>query len=221
MWEKEIGQKYGRLTVLSVYRENRNTIARCRCSCGREKDVRLSSLKNGNTTSCGCSRRADLTGQRFGRLVVLEYAGQTGKRSMWKCRCDCGNITVVRTSSLKSGNTKSCGCGMKDHPEAGLQDQIDGTRVGSLLRGETAANTSGKVGVSYHKRKRKWYAEIIFQKKRYSLGYFDKFEDACDARRVAEDNLHKSFLDWYKEQYPDKAKSVDKKISAEKIKDGL
>lgn len=50
--------------------------------------------------------------KRFSRLVVL---GDTGKRSkdqsiMWKCRCDCGQTTFVRTRDLNSGNTKSCGC---------------------------------------------------------------------------------------------------------------
>jgi hypothetical protein len=48
----------------------------------------------------------DISGQRFGRLVVLDYTKPTG----WRCRCDCGNQTVVKTDKLNSGHTRSCGC---------------------------------------------------------------------------------------------------------------
>lgn len=55
--------------------------------------------------------KEDLTGQKFGLLTVLEFAGNDNYRSsMWKCLCDCGNISIVRSHDLKSGGTKSCGC---------------------------------------------------------------------------------------------------------------
>ncbi len=54
-------------------------------------------------------RRLDLVGQTFGHLTVLEPAGNAGKHTVWRCRCDCGNETAVRTSSLRSGLTRSCG----------------------------------------------------------------------------------------------------------------
>lgn len=53
----------------------------------------------------------DLTGRRFGRLLVIRRAENDFKgRSKWVCRCDCGAMTIVRTSSLSGENTKSCGC---------------------------------------------------------------------------------------------------------------
>ena len=53
----------------------------------------------------------DLTGQRFGRLVVIERVGSTAKReATWKCLCDCGRTTISPGYNLRSGNTKSCGC---------------------------------------------------------------------------------------------------------------
>lgn len=56
-------------------------------------------------------KRIDLTGQRFGRLVVVRYAGRSrGKKNLWLCKCDCGNEKVVEVDKLHSGNTKSCGC---------------------------------------------------------------------------------------------------------------
>lgn len=52
----------------------------------------------------------DITGQRFGRLVVVERAANRGKRLYWHCRCDCGNEKEVRGSDLRNGHTQSCGC---------------------------------------------------------------------------------------------------------------
>ena len=56
-------------------------------------------------------KRIDLTGQRFGRLVVENFS-HTDKHghSMWACLCDCGNRIVTRSSLLLGGKTKSCGC---------------------------------------------------------------------------------------------------------------
>ena len=55
--------------------------------------------------------RMDLTGQRFGRLTVLEYSHTNKhKKSMWKCLCDCGNETIVVGNNLKQNLTTSCGC---------------------------------------------------------------------------------------------------------------
>lgn len=52
----------------------------------------------------------DLTGQRFGRLTVESRIGTKNKSSLWLCRCDCGAMTQVPSNSLRTGNTKSCGC---------------------------------------------------------------------------------------------------------------
>jgi len=53
----------------------------------------------------------DLSGQRFGRLTVIERAGTNQwKQPLWLCICDCGNTTIVDRCKLKSGNTRSCGC---------------------------------------------------------------------------------------------------------------
>ena len=49
----------------------------------------------------------DKTGQRFGRLLVLEQAASSPVR--WKCRCDCGNIAVIPSSTL-GRYANSCGC---------------------------------------------------------------------------------------------------------------
>ena len=52
----------------------------------------------------------DLTGQKFGRLTVIERCSPVGQKVRWLCKCDCGNIKDVIAWELTSGKTKSCGC---------------------------------------------------------------------------------------------------------------
>lgn len=57
----------------------------------------------------------DRTGQKFGRLTVIEQAGRSAsKKVLWKCQCECGNETVVSSGALVTGNTVSCGCYLKE-----------------------------------------------------------------------------------------------------------
>jgi len=108
------GRRFGRWTVLG-YAGKKNGSHRwhCRCDCGIERIVAGENLKRGDTKSCGCyhservrSSRTDLTGKKFGWLTAEAYLGN----SRWQCRCDCGRETTVKTSHLKSGHTRSCGC---------------------------------------------------------------------------------------------------------------
>lgn len=60
-------------------------------------------------------KKIDITGQRFGRLVAVEYSHKDKRgKSMWKCECDCGNKTVKNLILLRKGATKSCGCLLKE-----------------------------------------------------------------------------------------------------------
>jgi len=51
-------------------------------------------------------KRLELQGKRFGRLLVLEYAGNYS----FECMCDCGNLITAKSGSIRSGDTQSCGC---------------------------------------------------------------------------------------------------------------
>ena len=53
--------------------------------------------------------KIDLTGQRFGKLKVIEETYQNNIRK-WKCQCDCGNTKIVYSNDIRTGKTKSCGC---------------------------------------------------------------------------------------------------------------
>ena len=54
--------------------------------------------------------KKDLTGQKFGRLVVVSQEPSQKGRTMWKCQCDCGNTVVKMGKLLRNGATRSCGC---------------------------------------------------------------------------------------------------------------
>lgn len=64
--------------------------------------------------SRGGQNRIDLSGQRFGRLIVFSYHGSTQKKALWICACDCGGMKIVRSETLRRGLTRSCGCLRKE-----------------------------------------------------------------------------------------------------------
>lgn len=122
---KLVGQRFGRLVAMKATdkRRNRQIVWECKCDCGNIVYASSGQLTNGRITACSScaivlptgSNAKDLTGQRFGRLVA---AKPTEERKngyvMWECRCDCGNMISIRTSSLTSGNGLSCGCLRKE-----------------------------------------------------------------------------------------------------------
>lgn len=66
------------------------------------------------------SKLVDLTGQKFGRLKVLELVGTYARRSYWLCQCTCGELITARSDHLKSKHIRSCGClGQEQHQNAG------------------------------------------------------------------------------------------------------
>jgi hypothetical protein len=104
----EIGKTYGKLTIKEVYRDKKTTLAKCDCECGNKFIVRLSNLKRWKNPSCGCLH--NIIGKKFNQLLVLE---KTEKRIdgeiIYKCQCDCDNITYTTSYSLKVGAQKIAG----------------------------------------------------------------------------------------------------------------
>ena len=129
------GQRFGMLTAVRPTEERRggNVVWECLCDCGKTIFVGTTQLKTGHSRSCGCLRRAvvrvDFTGQKFGRLTAVRPTEERrGGNVVWECLCDCGNTTFVSTTSLRSGNTRSCGC---LHKELLVKD-LSGQKFGLL-----------------------------------------------------------------------------------------
>lgn len=62
------------------------------------------------------SRYKELSGRKFGRLKPIKVVGrdEVSRCVLWKCECECGNKSIVKSSNLLNGNTKSCGCLRKE-----------------------------------------------------------------------------------------------------------
>lgn len=100
------GQKFGEWTVL---RHSHDRMWTCQCSCGTIRDVQDYSLTHRKSLSCGHPIRDGNNvevGEHINHWTVLENLGY-GK---FRCRCDCGNESIVNVSSLRYGYSKSCGC---------------------------------------------------------------------------------------------------------------
>ena len=127
------GERFGKLVVIGQSSEIKygcHTVL-CRCDCGETISVPPFKLWSGQYKSCGCGRGkridpSEMIGKKFGDLTVLEQTEHLirGTRT-YLCRCDCGNLTHVLPSNLRSGNTKSCGCKKTR--------DISGKRFGSLI----------------------------------------------------------------------------------------
>lgn len=81
----------------------------------------------------------DLTGKKFGMLTVIGLQDTDSRKTYWVCQCDCGNIKVVRSDSLKSGAIRSCGCMKKAQEKINLtkhhSHKMSGTRIYHIWRG--------------------------------------------------------------------------------------
>lgn len=124
------GQRFGKLTVLHLDEEFEKIRGKrqirwiCQCDCGTIKSIIGAELlrKNKSQKSCGCAaaQRAkdfgkvtfnDLTNRRFGKLIAKEHIRTADcGNAIWRCICDCGNEVEIKSSSLVTGNTISCGC---------------------------------------------------------------------------------------------------------------
>lgn len=145
----------------------------------------------------------DLTGRRFGRLVVSpEPSGRVG---YVVCDCDCGNTAVIRASSLtKSKNpTQSCGCvrkeivskigkkTIKSNSERIIATNMRYNTNFQIIESTTpnSRNKSGYKGVWYDPKRGVYEAYIGLHKKKICLGRFKHIDDAINARKAAEEEL--------------------------------
>lgn len=135
----KVGNRYGKLVVTDILPVLKKVYpagytaykypVRCKCDCGNNNFVTTKQeLSSGSTTTCGCRVYNKLKiGDRFGRLVITSGPVRDKKVTKWLCKCDCGGEVLVADYSLKSGNTKSCGCSNRVYP-----DVIPGEKYGKL-----------------------------------------------------------------------------------------
>lgn len=122
------GKEYEYYTVIDRNEERtkqngRNVFWNCKCKCGNTFVATTTDINKQKVKSCGCmasyltgkAHFQDITGEMFGELYVIERDydyPQNGKkpRTMWKCKCSCGNIISVDRTHLVGRGQSSCGC---------------------------------------------------------------------------------------------------------------
>lgn len=200
------GQRFGRLVVLSRAPDQiskcgrKNVTWHCLCDCGNEVNIRARNLKVGDTHSCGCLHKEvvseirfeDLTGRKFGKLTVIRQAEKKilsngDFANQWICKCECGNKTIVTTTNLKRGYTKSCGCLIKD---------VLLKRNKEMKKYNTYDLESQEYGIGYTSKG----DEFWFDKEDYDLikdycWYYDSWGHvATQIRRNEDEKFHIVFL---------------------------
>ena len=138
------GQTFGRLTAIKPIGNWRKAsgkkgskIWQFQCSCGNLHEAVGKDVKNGHIQSCGClkterikeTKRVDITGQRFGRLVALNRVSDSLR---WAFQCDCGNITESLPYGITNGKTNSCGCLKSELFSERNRNDATGQRFGLL-----------------------------------------------------------------------------------------
>ena len=211
------GKRSGRLIAIrpTEKRKNRCVVWECKCLCGNVCYVDTHDFNRGRVASCGCHIKNDLTNKRFGRLVALRPV-KKNRDFIWECKCDCGNLAYVQSSSLVRGDTRSCGCLAKEilKTAPGLENSlkthqkltIDGVRLTDFGKKKLKNNTSGYTGV--YKKRNKWVAELIVKGKRYRKFGFDTPEDAYFNGRLKLEEEY--FPEKFKEEYLKRKKSDSK-----------
>ena len=122
----KIGDKVGLLTIISrAPSRSGKTFWYCNCECGTknyEISTKALSAITKKPHNCGClnliqiselgkKQFEDLSGQTFGKLLVLKPTEfRSAEAVVYECQCACGAIINVRSTSLRSGHTQSCGC---------------------------------------------------------------------------------------------------------------
>lgn len=135
-----IGQKFGRLTVLSENKVPYRRSVICQCDCGNTTVVRKTQLMAGNTRSCDClwmddcchANEKDWTGQisEAGvRFISKAYMNKTGQW-LWNCECPlCHNIFVILPAKVMSNHTSSCGCRIKSLGEQFIREILEENKI--------------------------------------------------------------------------------------------
>lgn len=127
-------KKYGKLTVIEKD-QNKSYNLICKCDCGNIVSVSRSHLLSGHTKSCGCLKvdksKKNMLGKRFGCLTIIEATQQRDSKQtiIWKCRCDCGNITYANTDILNKGQKSSCGCLKISTGELKIKQLLDSNNI--------------------------------------------------------------------------------------------
>lgn len=170
-------------------------------------------------------RKINMSGLRFGRLTVLCEDGRLNGEVSWKCKCDCGNIKIVRGSHLRKGSIMSCGCLLSDTlKERNTIHNMTNTKIYKIwmhLKGMCYTKTDfnyHKVGAAGILMDESWIDKqmglLNFYSWAKSVGYEDGME-ICrkdDSKNYCPENCYFKKNNYKKYEYPNIETKLDKTI---------
>lgn len=224
------GQKFGHLTVVKKANEKIGVNGKwlCTCDCGNTTTVRQWNLTSGTTTSCGHVKKNN-SATRIKQSLGLEEGTNVSKILSKKIHSNnSSGVRGVSYAKRKGkyqayigfkGKVYSLGYFNSLEEAAEIRKKAENEVYGNFLKwyGENIKidknkdtgiakkirekNAKGIKGVSYHNRKGKYIqAYIVFEKKKYSLGYYNSLEEAAEIRERAENEIRcGNFEKWYSE----------------------
>lgn len=226
----KIGDEFEKIKVIGKVCGNKKLLCRC-LECGKEyESFRKTILNNKNYGCQECAKKKRKTeiickrieeyrkeiGEMFGELTVIDVVVKTDGQSeyCYICKCDCGNVTEISRNRVRAGQAKTCGHDRENNLVIGKEKNkklhVEGTYIKAIdgSRKINKNNTTGHVGVSRSENLGGLYrAYINFKRKQYSLGVYEKIEDAIKAREVAEKEIYGNFLEWYGKEHLNGAKA--------------
>lgn len=127
-----VGDKIGGSTIKALC-EKHIVIT---CSCGADKNMGRKNMYKFNG-DCNCPKHLGVKpGSVWGRLTVIKATKFSKSKSLFECKCECGAIREVRSNSLITGKTTSCGCTrrsiQKDREDPIINDYASGIKIDDL-----------------------------------------------------------------------------------------
>ena len=131
-----IGQKFGRLTIVDILWDEDRSKAICKCDCGNDYIGAKSDIVSGHTKSCGClqcentsaANTKDWTGYISDYGIEFLYQDQMNEKRqwLWKCRCGiCGNLFTALPAKINNGHITSCGCRIQSSGEEHIKSLLE------------------------------------------------------------------------------------------------
>lgn len=138
--KNNIGEKYGRLTILDIIWDKKPIKAICKCDCGNDFICVKADVVCGHTQSCGClqseatseSNTKDWAGivSESGVEFIRQHHKNNKGQWVWECKCPlCGNLFCELPAKVNNGHTTSCGCRIQSFGEQYVKSLLEKYQV--------------------------------------------------------------------------------------------
>ncbi len=194
------GKQFGLLTVLRRVDNDKwgNPCWICQCACGNTHITQGSCLRSGSTMSCGCKRRQNVTTHGLSKSPLYRiWKDLKSRLGCSMCEEWLNDFQVFYDFCINNGWKQGlCPQRIDRHRIFSQLNCCFVTWRISHLHGHVPSNnTSGYIGVTWHKLSRKWRARIMVHGSLVDLGYHNTEDEACVARDmyIIDNNMQQEY----------------------------